>query len=187
LYPRTHVSGASLLLQYFPTLRNSPILKRLDRLGHFVRLERSPDLNTSHVSRLLLSVFRKSAILMHPQYMTVAVGDALAYKSTTDSTLATIFTLDTSNRLITTAADPEIACAYSSISNYYMEGLRHTYLDAHTQYFTPLNCKVNTDLTLGCTYKTANAFTYYASQSSFFYSTANYNNYPTYIAHLIMQ
>jgi len=120
-------------------------------------------------------------------YMTVAVGDALAYKSTTDVSLATVFNVDTAGRLITTAANPEIACAYSSISNYYMEGLRHTYLDAHTQYFTPLTCTVSSALTLGCTYKTANAFTYYASQSSFFYSTANYNNYPTYIAHLIPQ
>ncbi|KUJ11634.1 uncharacterized protein LY89DRAFT_228685 [Mollisia scopiformis] len=120
-------------------------------------------------------------------YMEVLVGDALAYKSTTDITQASVFTIDTLNRLVTTAADPEIACAYSSISNYYMEGLRHTWFDAHTQYFTPLSCAVNSDLTLTCSYKTATSFTYYASQQSFFYSTAGYDGFPTYIANVIPQ
>lgn len=120
-------------------------------------------------------------------YMQVGVGSAIVYTGVTDVASASVFTIDVLNRLVTLTADPEIASSYNSLSNYYMEGMQHAYLDTHSQYFTALTCAVNSDYTLTCNYKAANVFTYYAGQKAFFYGSAGYNGFPTYIANLIVQ
>lgn len=117
----------------------------------------------------------------------VIVGSALGYTGTTDINAATAFTLDTAGRLVTTADSPVIACAYNTLSNYYMEAIPYAYLDAHAQYFTALSCGLSGGLVLSCAYKTAHSFVYVASQNSFFYSVPGYNGYPTYIANAIVQ
>lgn len=119
-------------------------------------------------------------------YYMALTGDGVVSKGTTDITQASLLTVDSLNRLVTTAADPEIACESNSIANYYVNNVRPSFLNAHPTYqsiFKPLTCTINVGLTLTCTYKTANAFTLYNNQ--WFYSTAGYNGYPTYVGHVI--
>ena len=121
-----------------------------------------------------------------PLYMQNKPGDGVVSLGTTDITQATTYTIDTLNRLITVVADPQISCESHDIANYYINNVRASFLNNKPSYqtlFQPLNCRMNADLTVTCTYKTASAFTLYNNQ--FFYSTPNYNNYPTYVAHAI--
>lgn len=111
----------------------------------------------------------------------------LAYSTTTDPSLAPIFTIDTLNRLVTTSTIPQIACAYTSLVQYYMESVSSTYLASRAQYFTPLSCTINSDATLTCTYKTSSYFTLYAANQDWFYSTAGYQGFVTYTANVIWQ
>jgi len=121
-------------------------------------------------------------------YMSAKAGDGVVTLGTTDITQATVYTIDTANRLLTTAVDPQLSCESNSIANYYINNVRASFLNSHPSYqaiFKPLTCTMNVGLSVTCTYKTATAFTLYNNQ--FFYSTPNFNNYPTYVAHAIPQ
>jgi hypothetical protein len=106
-----------------------------------------------------------------PLYMQSKPGDGVSSLGTQDITQATTYTIDTLNRLNTVVADPQISCAPNGIANYYITNVRASHFNnnpASQVTFQPLNCRLNADLAVTCTYKTATAFTLYNNQ--WFYS-----------------
>ncbi|RDW58749.1 hypothetical protein BP6252_13225 [Coleophoma cylindrospora] len=117
-------------------------------------------------------------------YMQKKSTEAQSILGVTSSSLATVYTINTSNQLIDITTN-YITSASMAQANYYLEGITAATLARLSAYFTAIPFAVGSDNSLTYTYSTATAYTLYADQ--FWYSTPLYNGFPTYTASIVPQ
>ena len=114
----------------------------------------------------------------NPLYLQAKTLDAQSIIGVTDPSVATTYTIDTSNRMYA-VSNGWIACGFiPSPNSYYMELVSIASIARFPNYFRPLSCVVDGYKELTCSFGSASNFTIYNNQ--FFYNKLGANSYPAY-------